>query len=106
MVHILYYRDTPSLRLRGHAGAGEPGKDPVCAAVSALALTLAYNVAQLVTQGNATRPEIRLEQGDSAIRCRSRGRSQPVVTLMFDTVCAGFALLQSLYPELVDYRVC
>ena len=105
MVHITYNRDNHSLRLRGHAGADEPGKDPVCAAVSALTLTLAYNVTQLASQGNVSRPEIRLEQGDSAIRCYCRGRSKPVVTLMFDTVCTGFELLQSLYPDMVDYRV-
>ena len=105
MVHIQYNRDTHSLRLHGHAGAEESGKNLVCAAVSALTLTLAYNVAQLVSQGNVSRPEIRLESGSSAIRCYSRGRSKPVVTLMFDTVCTGFALLQSLYPDMVDYRV-
>ena len=105
MVHICYQRDNHCLRLWGHAQGGVPGKDPVCAAVSALTLTLAYNVAQLVTQGSAEDPQIRLEAGDSGIRCSSRGKNTPVVMLIFDTVCAGFALLQSLYPDRVEYRI-
>lgn len=105
MVHILYRRGQHYLRLWGHADGGPVGKDPVCAGVSALTLTLAYNVAQLVTQECAEQPQIRLEPGDSAIRCKSRGRSGPAVTLMFDTVCAGFALLQTLYPDKIHYRI-
>ena len=105
MVEILYKRNSHSLRLRGHAGAGEPGKDPVCAGVSALTLTLADNVAQLVTQGSADRPLLRLESGDSWIRCRSTGRMKPVVTLIFDSICSGFQLLHTLYPDYIDYRV-
>lgn len=104
MVQIIYKRGSHSLRLRGHAGAGEPGNDPVCAAVSALALTLADNVASLATQGSVDRPLLRLESGDSWIRCRSAGKMRPVVTMIFDTVCAGFDLLQTLYPEHIDYH--
>lgn len=105
MVQIIYKRGSHSVRLRGHAGAGVPGRDPVCAAVSALTLTLADNVTALVTQGNVDRPLLRLEEGDSWIRCHSTGKIRPVVMLIFDTVCAGFGLLQTLYPEYIDYHV-
>lgn len=36
-----------SLSITGHAGAGKPGEDLVCAAVSALAWTLAANLEAL-----------------------------------------------------------
>lgn len=104
MVEIIYKRNSHSLRLQGHAGAGKPGNDLVCAAVSALALTLADNVAQLTAQGDVDRTLLRLESGDSWVRCRSKGKMRPVVTLIFDSICEGFSLLQTLYPEHVSYK--
>ena len=77
--------------LKGHAGSAEYGKDLVCAAVSALALTLAANVENL--EG----AEILLEPGNSRISC------SPDAAGMFDCICKGFQLLAEKFPEHVSF---
>ena len=103
MVEITYrpHRVT----IKGHAGAGKKGQDLVCAAVSALALTLGANAAQLSADGMAENPVISLKAGDTEIGCRPKKGMEPVVKLMFDAVCEGFVVLQSLYPEHVCFSV-
>jgi uncharacterized protein YsxB (DUF464 family) len=40
MTRVRYDRADLCLSMEGHAGAGKPGNDPVCAALSALMMTL------------------------------------------------------------------
>lgn len=105
MIHITYSRSRHRLTVVGHAGAAPLGKDLVCAAVSALTLTLASNVASLATGEQATHPVLRLQEGDAWISCVAAPGKGAVVTMIFDTVCAGFELLQTLYPENIQYHV-
>lgn len=77
--------------LEGHACSDVYGKDLVCAAVSALALTLAANVENL--EG----AEILLEPGNSRISC------SPDAAGMFDCICKGFQLLAEKFPEHVYF---
>ena len=103
MVTITYYRDAYRLTAKGHAGGGEYGKDPICAAVSALVLTLGANVADLCLQENAERPVLFTAPGAAEISCTPKEGMAQVVTLMFDTLCQGFAVLQRLHPENVRF---
>lgn len=105
MVIITYYREAFRLTASGHAGAGEYGKDPVCAAVSALVLTLGSNVADLCLQENAEKPVLFTAPGAAEISCTPKKGMEQVVTLMFDTVCQGFALLQRLHPQSVRFQL-
>ena len=103
MIEIIYYRKNHRVQLQGHAGAGVPGQDIVCAAASMLAHTLAANARSLVERGDALGASIRLQRGDGEVACRAkRGKT---VTAVFDTVCAGFALLAQMEPEHVRYEV-
>ena len=77
--------------LQGHAGSDVYGRDLVCAAVSALVLTLAANVEGM--EG----AEISLEAGNSRIQCGPDGEAA------FDCICLGFALLAKKYPDYVCY---
>lgn len=77
--------------LEGHADSDVYGKDLVCAAVSALVLTLAEAVKQ---QPGA---EVVLSPGNSRIR------SGPEAEAAFDCICLGFALLAKKYPDYVRY---
>ena len=104
MVEITYDRKRHDLAVTGHAG-GEKGKDLVCAAVSALVLTLAGNVAELALGDKLRRHRLDLGEGHSRIGCVSASGMGPLVTMIFDTVCSGFELLQTLYPDNVRYRV-
>ena len=74
----------PEMRFEGHAGAGEPGRDPVCAALSMLMYTL---LAALPAEG--TKRE--LAEGF----CRVRG-GDPAA---YRVVAAGLRLLAEAYPE-------
>ena len=105
MVEITYFRQDHAVTLRGHAGAGKQGQDLVCAAVSALTLTLGANVAGLCADKNAKDPVISLKEGDTEVRCTPKDGMEEVVTLVFDALCQGFIVLQSLYPEHVCFSV-
>lgn len=85
-------RHSPAcVTLEGHANRDVYGKDLVCAAVSALALTLAANVEG---KDNA---EILLEPGNSRISCTPEAAGE------FDCLCKGFLLLAERFPECVCY---
>lgn len=105
MIAVTYERSTRCLRARGHAGQGAPGHDLVCAAVSALVLTLAGNVASLATQNALREHKLQLKEGDACIRCVPVPRMRAVTTLIFDSVCSGFELLETLYPENIDFQI-
>jgi uncharacterized protein YsxB (DUF464 family) len=103
MIEITYHRKKHRVELKGHALAGAPGQDIVCAAASMLAHTLAANVQRMAADGDALSAVIRLRQGDGEVGCCARSRKK--VTAAFDTVCAGFALLAQMEPEHVSYMV-
>lgn len=105
MVQVTYEREKHRLVVRGHAGSGPKGHDLVCAAVSALTMTLGANVADLATDGKVCRQILQLESGNCFISCVPSGNMQPVVELIYDAVCAGFQLLETLYPENIRYHI-
>jgi len=99
MVKAVYYRNEHRLRVWGHACTGKKGEDLVCAAVSALVLTAAGNIACLAGQGDVLAHRLRLEDGNAEVSCTVKARLAPVVTLMLDTVVTGLQLLQVNYPN-------
>jgi len=105
MIDVTYNRRRHRLTATGHAGSGKKGHDLVCASVSALVLTLASNVASLATDDHVRRHILRIQEGDAWISCVPTPKTQAVVTLIFDTVCTGFELLETLYPENIQYSV-
>ena len=50
MIHVTYHRQYNRVTIKGHAGSGPEGHDLVCAAVSAIALTLAGNIRYMEAQ--------------------------------------------------------
>ncbi len=105
MIQVSYDRRHHRLLVQGHANTAPAGQDLVCAAVSALTYTAAWNVAELVSQGNAAHQRIQLNDGNACIACVPKKNMRSVATLMFDSLCSGFALLASFYPEQVQYTV-
>lgn len=91
-----------SLKLEGHAGYAEHGKDIVCAAASILANTVAYNVDLLDRFKAFKEPAIiRLESGDTEITCVPTEASDHI---RHDYYFAGngFCLLAESYPQYVE----
>lgn len=105
MIDVTYHRSYNRLTIEGHAMSGESGHDLVCAAVSCLAITLASNVAGLVTSETVRKHCIRVEEGSAEVACEPVRKMASVVTLIFDTICTGFETLQRLYPEYIIYQV-
>ena len=81
-----------SLRLTGHAGYAEIGKDIVCASASILAYTLASIVDSLDEDSI-----ISMDVGDTVIECESN----PSTRNAFNYTKVGYALLEHNYPQYV-----
>lgn len=105
MIQVTYDRKHHRVVAKGHAGSGPKGHDLVCAAVSALVMTLGANVADLATDGKVHRHILQLEPGDCFISCIPNGKIKPVVSLIYDAVCTGFQLLETLYPQHIHYNM-
>lgn len=105
MVKVLYHRSLNRVSITGHALGGEKGNDLICASTSILANTLAAFVKNMKDAGQVKNPTIELKEGDSLIHCNVSSRYRSAVTLVFDSICAGFELLAKSYPDNISYEV-
>ena len=105
MIVAHYHKSAHLLTIRGHAYSGEPGHDLVCASASILGYTLASFVETSRRAHQVKKPVIRLEPGDTVIACRARGDNDAAISLVFDSICAGFLLLAQRYPENIVFNV-
>lgn len=105
MIQVTYYRDYHRVRVEGHAASGEFGRDLICASASALAITLADNVAALEKAGHVRAMTAELNPGDTQISCNPVSRYKAIVTVIFDAVCIGFDRLSKLYPDYISYEI-
>ena len=101
MTQIVYDPDGPSLRMQGHAGAGEKGGDLVCAALSALMMTLER---RMLDRAEQMRPEITRSGDRFEIRCRPDEEDEAACRESFETVAAGLTLLSENRPDCVQIR--
>ena len=105
MIHVTYYREYNRVTIDGHAGTGPEGHDLVCAAVSALALTLAGNVAYMEAQEAVYGVVTDLKEGNAEIQCTPYRRYKDSVEQIYRSICVGFELLATKYPENIFYEV-
>ena len=105
MIEVTYYRDHNRVIVDGHAQSGEVGHDLVCASASILVYTIAAFVENMKACGQTRYPTITLTEGHAFIYCNAPRRYKSLVTLAFDTVCAGFELLAHNYPENISYKI-
>lgn len=105
MIRVIYYRDYNRVTVEGHAGAGPEGHDLVCAAVSAIALTLAGNVSYMESKEAVHDVTIRLDDGNAEIQCTPCRRYKDSIAQILRAVCVGFELLATKYPDHISYEV-
>lgn len=105
MIHVVYHRHHNRVTVDGHAGSGPEGHDLVCASVSALALTLAGNVYYMKAQDAVHREIVKLKEGNAEIQCTPHRRYKDSVEQVFRTICVGFELLSTKYPNNISYEV-
>lgn len=105
MIEVIYYREHNRVTITGHAHSEEYGKDLICAAVSALALTLSANVGNMADKGYVREPVTRLDAGDAEICCKPKTIFRDSVRQVFMSICVGFEILADRYPEYISYSV-
>lgn len=105
MIEVTYWRRLHRVTVVGHAGSAEHGHDLVCAAASALAYTLADNVNELHKTGAVKNTVLQVKEGCTEISCTPNRKMRSVVSLVYDTVCRGFWMLEENHPEHVRYTV-
>ncbi len=84
MTRVEYSPAARRLRLTGHAGAGERGSDPVCAALS----ILVYALLDAGAEG-------RVERGEAELLLPDRD---------VDVALCGFRLLAENFPQNVEFK--
>ncbi len=93
VVSIQYCPRAGHLRVRGHAGAGEPGEDIVCAAVSILVMTLLENIRELEAEGLVTVRTLGMGPGSATLWCEAAQEHRQKLEAVFTTIGKGFQLL-------------
>ncbi|MBQ9685160.1 MAG: ribosomal-processing cysteine protease Prp [Oscillospiraceae bacterium] len=101
MTTVRYDRRELTLRMEGHAGADEKGKDPVCAALSMLMLTLER---RMLDQAEQMLPTISRGPGRFLIRCRPGDSWERSCRESFETIFAGLTLLAEERPDCVQIQ--
>ena len=87
-----------SLRVKGHAGYAEHGKDIVCASATILAYTLSH----IVDWIDGVEPRTDMKSGDTTIECMcSDEEALKKAKEAYHFAEVGFALLQRQYPQYV-----
>ena len=106
MINIIYDREKHLVTAEGHAKSAPHGEDLVCAAVSALVYTLAANVERLSQDKNKfRRAKTEIADGKAVVSLDAVHGFENVLTLVFDSICAGFEVIAGKFPEYVDFKV-
>jgi len=105
MIEVTYYREHNRLTVTGHAQSNEYGKDLICASASILALTLGANVGHMADSGCVVDPIVKLEEGNAEISCKAKARYRESVRQTFMSVCVGFEILATKWPNYISYSV-
>lgn len=105
MIEVVYHKQYHRVTVEGHAYSAEPGHDLVCAAASALAYTLAANVANLADCGHVRIDSMELNSGKAEISCKPVTRHKSTVGLVYQAVCVGFEILAKDYPQYIRYKI-
>lgn len=103
-----YFRDgeTVEMRVIGHAGFAEQGKDPVCAGASVLAMTAAQAIQLMAEDGKLEEPPLVHVSGGN-VRFRATPKREFLCEARHIMYVAeiGFLLLSGAYPEHVELKV-
>ena len=92
-----------TLKLTGHAGQAEHGKDIVCSAASILAYTVAQALQfQYEEGGLKKKPHLKLAPGDTVIIAKPKAEHYEETLHTFFVAQVGYCLLAKTYPQYVE----
>ena len=90
------------MKLSGHAGQAEKGRDIVCSAASILAYTVAQTLQFMYEQGDMQKkPHIKLAEGDTIIVAKPKPETYAEALHTFFVAQVGYHLLAHNYPQYV-----
>ena len=95
---------TYEVQAAGHAGAGEYGKDIVCAAVSVLLQTLAEKV-QEATKNGTVNGSVQYAEGLMKVSATPKTMMGETLAAWFELVQAGIDMIAEQYPDNVELEV-
>lgn len=100
MIEITFNPKNLELKIDGHAGADEKGKDIVCAAVSVLFYTLGNCLSDSahMIEGDITFTD---EDGHGHIQCKPKEMYVPTIQRTYYTVLTGLYMLAEAYPQYI-----
>lgn len=95
-----------TLKLKGHAGQADIGRDIVCAATS----ILTYTVAQIVKYeskngGLKNPPTIKLKKGNAIVSCEPTEEKYAELLHSYCVAEVGYTLIQHNYPQYVELKM-
>jgi uncharacterized protein YsxB (DUF464 family) len=105
MINIVYNINNYTVTIDGHAGSADPGRDLICAAVSAIAHTLEANIQQLESVGALEKMHAELENGKGRFEFIPHVGNAAFVRHTVTAVCVGFEVLASQAGEFLTYKV-
>ena len=99
MIRVSYSSEELWIAVEGHAQSGPFGQDLVCAAVSALVLTLWENLRLLEKEEMVESVQQELEGGRAFLACKAKHRFRREAETVFHTVIRGLHCLGRVYPR-------
>lgn len=91
--------------VKGHAGFAEIGKDPVCAGISIMALTVAQVVEIMRDEGKMQKePKILIRNGRVSVTAKPKPEAYYETLHVFYVAETGMALVAQAYPDNVDFN--
>ena len=103
MIEIRFAPDNMELKISGHAGQNEKGKDIVCSAVSILFYTLAQAVSDSAEMLQEE-PVISMEDGNGYLACKPKEEYMATMQRTYWTILTGFELLTEAYKDYVSFE--
>lgn len=104
MIKIVYDKPEMTVTVSGHALFDEPGKDIICAGVSALTDAMLRRVRDRACWQPAF--GINRERAVFYVRLTPKNRhAEQTAREMLETICGGYELIARQYPQNVRYEV-
>lgn len=94
------------MRVQGHAGFDEMGKDPVCAGASVLAMAAAQCI-ELMGQAGRLRkePRVTVSGGNVRVVCNPKPECFDEAALILSVAHVGMLMLAETYPGYAEVKV-
>lgn len=100
MIDVLITKD--SIEVIGHAGAAEPGRDLVCAAVSTVTFMLVNLIDSI--RDKLEECEIETKSGYTKVRYVAKEEYEDILRTQLEVIKIGFYMVASRYEQFVSVK--